>query len=372
MMTFDDFKQNIQDNIKDLLPEKYADCDVQIRDVVKNNDTVLDGLTILDPDKNITPTIYLNSYFEDYENGRPMEAIMQSIANTYVENVPEFSFDTSLITDFENVKDKIVCKVVNKDANENMLENMPHKDMEDLAVIYQVALAGDDKGTATVNISNQILERYGIDLEELHDLAVENTEALRPASFRNMKEVMFEMFKEQGMPMDVSIEDIMAMPDDGMPMFVLTNDMKVHGAAAMLYPSVMDEIAEKVGGDFFILPSSIHELLVIPKDSGAEREQLQSMVQEVNATQVEPDEVLSDHVYEYDAKEHELFRSDKAEERQERKEAEKADKAKAVDKEDKPKERQSLKQKLPEMKAKADAINATHEKSQGLKKEAVL
>ena len=95
------------------------------------------------------------------------------------------------------------------------------------------------------------------------------------------------------------------------------------------------------------------------------------MVQEVNATQVAPDEVLSDHVYEYDAKEHELFRSDKAEERQERKEAEKLN---AVDrgKEEKPKEKESLKQKLPEMKAKADAINQTQDKGKGLKKEAAI
>lgn len=381
MMTYDDFKQNIQDNIKELLPDQYADCNVQIREVIKNNDIVLDGLTILDPEENITPTIYLNSLFKDYESGRPMEAIMQSIANSYIENISEMNFDISLITDFENVKDKIVCKVVNKEANELLLDTLPHKEVEDLAVIYQIALASDEQGAATINISNEILERYDIAVDKLHDLAVENTEALRPASFRSMKEVLFEMFQEQDMSMDVGIEDIMAAPDDGMPLYVLTNDHKLHGAAAMLYPSIMDEIAEKVGGDFFVLPSSTHELLIISKESGAKREQLENMVQEVNATQVEPEEVLSNHVYEYDAKEHELFRGDKAEERQKRKEIEKAvekeadkvvekvDKTKGIEKENQQKERQSLKQKLPEMKAKAEAMNATHEKSQGLKKE---
>ena len=369
MMNYDEFKGNMQDHIKDFLPEKYEDADVQIREVVKNNDTVLDGLTVVSEDSNISPTIYLNDFFDDYENGRPMEEIMQKLADIYVNSDQNINFDTSLVTDFENVKDKIVCKVVNKDANEHMLENLPHKDIEDLAVIYQIALGGDGDGIATVNISDQLLERYGINKEELHDIAVQNTAELRPATFRSMQEVIMEMMGESkmaAMGMDADME-----MSGGMPMYVLTNEDKMHGAAAMLYPNLMDEIAEKVGGDFFVLPSSIHELLIIPKDSGAERGELENMVQEVNATQVAPDEVLSDHVYVYDAKEHKLFRSDKEEERQERKEAEKVN---VMDrgKEDKPKEKESLKQKLPEMKAKADAINQIHDKGKELKKEAAL
>jgi hypothetical protein len=363
MMNYDEFKGSIQEQIKDFLPEKYEDADVQIREVLKNNDTILDGLTVVGTDSNISPTIYLNDFFDDYENGRPVEDILQKIADIYVNSDQNINFDTSLVTDFENVKEKIVCKVVNKDANEHMLENLPHKDMEDLAVIYQIALGGDGDGIATINISDQLLDGYGINKDELHDIAVQNTAELRPVSFRSMQEVIMEMMGASELEdMDMS---------GGMPMYVLTNEDKMHGAAAMLYPNLLDEIAEKVSGDFFILPSSIHELLIIPKDSGAERGELENMVQEVNATQVAPDEVLSDHVYEYDAKEHELFRSDKSEERQERKEVEKV-KAMDREKEDKPKEKESLKQKLPEMKAKVDAINQTQDKGKGLKKEAVI
>ena len=369
MMNYDEFKGSMQDQIKDFLPEKYEDADVQIREVLKNNDTILDGLTVVGTDSNISPTIYLNDFFDDYENGRPVEDILQKIADIYVNSDQNINFDNSLVTDFENVKDKIVCKVVNKDANEHMLENLPHRDMEDLAVIYQIALGGDGDGIATVNISDQLLERYGINKEELHDIAVQNTAELRPATFRSMQEVIMEMMGASELA-DMGMDADMDM-SGGMPMYVLTNEDKMHGAAAMLYPNLMDEIAEKVGGDFFVLPSSIHELLIIPKDSGAERGELENMVQEVNATQVAPDEVLSDHVYEYDTKEHELFRSDKAEERQERKEVEKVNTTDRG-KEEKTKEKESLKQKLPEMKAKADAINQTQDKVKGFKKEAVI
>ena len=109
------------------------------------------------------------------------------------------------------------------------------------------------------------------------------------------------------------------MPDIPDTMFVLTNDTKVNGAAGILNDDIRQEIAEKVG-DFYMLPSLIHETLIIPKDAGMEFKELEQMVQEVNQKQVAPGERLSDHVYEYDAKEHELFRSDRAGEREKQKE----------------------------------------------------
>ena len=145
-------------------------------------------------------------------------------------------------------------------------------------------------------------------------------------------------------------------------MFVLTNDTKVNGAAAILNDDIRQEIAEKVG-DFYMLPSSIHETLIIPKDAGMELKELEQMVQEVNQTQVAPGERLSDHVYEYDAKEHELFRCDRAEERAKQKE----------EKRDNRHERVSVKEKLAEKKDAVIKMNAGKEHSvPEKKKEAVI
>ena len=140
---------------------------------------------------------------------------------------------------------------------------------------------------------------------------------------------------------------LISMPDIPDTMFVLTNDTKVNGAAAILNDDIRQEIAEKVG-DFYMLPSSIHETLIIPKDAGMEFKELEQMVQEVNQTQVAPGERLSDHVYEYDAKEHELFRSDRAEERVKQKE----------EKRDNRHERVSVKEKLAEKKDAVIKMNA--------------
>lgn len=140
------------------------------------------------------------------------------------------------------------------------------------------------------------------------------------------------------------------MPDIPDTMFVLTNDTKVNGAAAILNDDIRQEIAEKVG-DFYMLPSLIHETLIIPKDAGMEFKELEQMVQEVNQKQVAPGERLSDHVYEYDAKEHELFRSDRAEERAKQKE----------EKRDNRHERVSVKEKLAEKKDAVIKMNAGKE-----------
>ena len=155
---------------------------------------------------------------------------------------------------------------------------------------------------------------------------------------------------------------LISMPDIPDTMFVLTNDTKVNGAAAILNDDIRQEIAEKVG-DFYMLPSSIHETLIIPKDAGMEFKELEQMVQEVNQKQVAPGERLSDHVYEYDAKEHELFRSDRAEERVKQKE----------EKRDNRHERVSVKEKLAEKKDAVIKMNAGKEHSAPeKKKEAVI
>lgn len=151
-------------------------------------------------------------------------------------------------------------------------------------------------------------------------------------------------------------------------MYVLSNDQKLNGAAVILNEKAMEDITEKIGGDFYVLPSSIHELLIVPKEEGMELADLEAMVQEVNATQVAPEDKLSDHVYEYDAQEKELFRADRAEEHEQKVE-QKHEKEKAADK---GKEKVSIKDKLAENKVKAAEKNKDHEKSHEKKKEVAL
>ena len=368
VMEYKDFVEQVKEQIQDFLPEKFADATISVHQVVKNNDCVLDGLTIRTEESNISPTVYLNPYFEQIQDGAEMDDVLGQIAATYQAHYIDHDMDVSAVTDFDNVKDKIVCKLINEEANRQFLEDKPYTKVEDLAVVYQILMDKNAEGTATITITDNLMERYGITLEDLHEQALLNMDVLQPYSFKGMSETIIEMMagdiaRDNGMDISEAREMASQMiPDVPDTMFVLTNDAKVNGAAAILNDDTRQEIADKVG-DFYVLPSSVHETLIIPKDAGMELRDLEQMVQEVNQTQVAPEERLSDHVYEYDAKEHELFRSDRAEERTKQKE----------EKRDEKKERPSLKERLAEkkndvMKMDADRKQPTADK----KKEAVI
>ena len=314
-MEYRDFVEQVKEQIQDFLPEKFADAAVEVNQIVKNNDCVLDGLMVRTEESNIAPTIYLNPYFEQIQDGAELDDVLAQIAS-----------------------------------------------------VYQILMDKTGEGTATITITDNLMDGYGITLEELHDQALQNMDTLQPHSFKGMNETVAEMIavdiaRDQNIGMDEAKEMAMQMmPDIPDTMFVLTNDTKVNGAAAILNDDIRQEIAEKVG-DFYMLPSSIHETLIIPKDAGMEFKELEQMVQEVNQTQMAPGERLSDHVYEYDAKEHELFRSDRAEERAKQKE----------EKRDNRHERVSVKEKLAEKKDAVIKMNAGKEHSAPeKKKEAVI
>ena len=328
-MNFQEFKDYVAEHIKELLPEKYEESKVAIQEVVKNNAT-LSAITIQSPDSNVSPTIYLDNYFAQYQDGKDMGLIMTDIARLRMEYELDQSFDVNSITDFDQVKDKIAARLVGAEGNEKLLENRPYTMVDDLAVTYCVMLGDSPDGSMSVPITNALMENYGINVEQLHALAMTNMDQLSPAIFKSMNEVMKEMMMPQMLEQcggdEVLTDQMMSAmcPPDVGNMYVLSNEQKLNGAAVLLNESVMEQVAEKVGGEFYILPSSIHETLIIPKSAGMERAELENMVQEVNATQVAPQDRLSDHVYTYDNETHEIYRADKEEEHAASKEADKS------------------------------------------------
>ena len=367
-MDYLDFVEQVKEQIKDHLPEKFADAEVAVTPVVKNNDCTMDGLTIRTEETNISPTVYLNPYFDQVKDGAELDDVISQIAETYQAHYIDRPMDVEAVSDYDNVRDHIICKLINEEANRQFLEDKPYTQVEDLAVVYQIMMQQTEDGTATITINDSLMDRYGITLEELHEQALSNMDRLQPCSFKSMNEMMIEVAANeisltQGLDMDEAREAASNMIGD-MPdtMYILTNESKVNGAAAVLNEDMMQKIHEQVG-DFFVLPSSVHETLIVPKDAGMDRMQLEMMVREVNEAEVSPQEKLSDHVYEYDAKEHELLRSDHAQERAKQRTQEKDDK----------RERSSLKDRLAEKKEAAAKLDSGRKPPEaGKKKETVL
>ena len=316
-MNYEQFKQEIVDNIKDYLNESYENASVDIKQVVKNNGMELDGLVIRKEDENITPNIYLNGLFEEYNDGKSMNEILQNIADLREQaDMASIPFSIEDVRDIDKIKDRIECRLVNCENNAEFLEGKPFTQLEDLAVIYSINLGKQDPDNLmSTTVTDMLMADWGISTEELHRIALENLEN-SGIQLKSLREQMIELMFPDGAPNDHSMDFMLPPEDAGPQMYVLSNSEKHYGAKAVLDTQKMEEIAEKLGGDYVILPSSVHEVLILPNAAEMDRPALEEMVRTVNATEVKPNEVLSDNVYVYDSQAHEIMRADHYQERQ--------------------------------------------------------
>lgn len=312
MMDFDEFKEKVKDNIKNYLPMQYEKANVSLQSVVKNNDVQLTGLMIRLEENNIAPFIYLDRYYEQYQNGMELPDIMKDIAEIRVSSEQSVKLDISRITDFNQVKDNIICKLINGDMNEEYLADKPYTQIEDMAVIYVIDLGSGAEGHMSSPITYDLMKRYGVDTQMLHEIAIHNL-AKSEIVFKSMKDALMEIMFPDGVPEEDPLAEILSAEDE-IPMYVLSNAEKLNGAASVLDKDTMETISEMLGGDFVVIPSSIHEVIILPMDDNVDKDELEGIIREVNTGQVAPEERLSYHAYQYDSGKHALMRMDKKEE----------------------------------------------------------
>ena len=299
-MTFQGFVEDVKDNILSYLPMKYADSSVEVNEVLKNNGVKLQGLMIHGV-KNVSPTIYLEPFYEMHSHGIGMHQIMKSIADVYVkhqENVSEFS--TGALT-YENLKDKLFITAVNAEKNEHLLKDVPHEIKEDLALIYRVQLPLEaEGGKGSFILHNSHLQYFGITEETLAEQAKVSTRNLMEPKVTGMFALLEEM-ESYNPILQIMSEEEKANLKANENMFVVTTQDKVFGAAFMFDENVMHQMAERIGGNFAVIPSSIHEIICLKEQGEFDFDCLRDMVKEVNYTQVMEEEQLADSIYYYDA-----------------------------------------------------------------------
>lgn len=287
--------QKFVDNIVDLLQERMGDSyEIRVLHVTKNNDVEQTGIAITRQEDSIFPTIYLESLYQEYREGERLGALVQRIINCHEEQSMALDLDMDFFRDYSRVKDRIFYKLVSFEKNKKFLRDAPHLRWHDLAIVFYYALEEDmvEGGSITIKRPHMLMWK-------------QNAESLYRTAGRNMKRGMPELL--------VSIRELIAemtgvnvREDDAMPMYVLTNQEKRFGASAMLYSEKLGRLAERFGCDLLILPSSIHEVLLIPDDHVKDYDFYRQMVEEVNRTQVEPEEVLSYRLYRYCRKNEEI------------------------------------------------------------------
>lgn len=283
------------ETIAKLLRERMGvDYEVKVTEVTKNNGVQLTGVVMMRKSDKISPTIYLEEPYRQYLAGVELQEIVDRIVKLYREQMKDFNLDIDSFKEFEFVRDRIFHKMINYEKNRKLLEDIPYIKWCDLAVVFYYAVEEKFMGRASILIHNNHLVMWEQTVDELYRIAQ-----------HNMRQSMPELL----MPMQNLVEEMTGVKlqqTDEIRMYVLTNRAKLNGASAMLYSDKIRELAEWLQSDLMILPSSVHEVLLLPDDHEQEYAFYRQMVEEVNTTQVDPEEILSYSLYRYSRKKAEI------------------------------------------------------------------
>lgn len=287
--------------LKDLtqrVQERVADgMTVEVRPAVKNNGVVLDSMMIRRPDDMICPNIYLNPLYERYLDGVGMDQVVENILATYRCATPALDVDPDDLLNQGILRSQAVYRLVNYERNARLLEEIPHKQFLDLALIYYAMVHTDELGDGAIMVRNEMLEQYDMTIEELDEAAKENTVRLLPADFLRITDLLREFGEKSGANSysEIALEE----ESDISPLFVLTNRQRQFGAYYMTDTDLLSGISRKLNSDLYLLPSSVHECMIVPAGMWEEADSLSFMVKEINSTQVSEDEYLADTVYRF-------------------------------------------------------------------------
>lgn len=295
-LLFVKFQDQLEEAMKELVPEGAK---IHFHETGKNNGVIYQAVTILEKGNPVSPDIHLEEFFADYKRGTQINKIAKDLIHFWEEHKQDTGFRVEDFSDYENAKPRLRFRVVNYEENRERLSHMPHIPFLDLAVVffYHVDTAKKDL-QGSIQIEDSHLALWGIDKEELTEVAVNNTLQTMEVRFVGICKVLNELM---GNHCEMPFE-----PEEEPNMYVLSNKDNYFGAAVLYAPKILSRVSEKMKGDFLVIPSSVHEVIVIPSGAWADYERLNAIITEINEEQVAREEVLSNHLYYYDSDRSEL------------------------------------------------------------------
>ena len=282
--------------IVQLLQKELGDTyQISLRKVTKNNGVTLTGIVAKREDFNSFPTIYIDDYYDQDAGEEELLSITRNMADRLRQADVNQTLDINEFIDFSRAKHKISFKLINTDMNRKLLKDIPSRPFFNLSIVYYYLLEKDSfEGNASILIRNSHMDTWEVNEEEIYEAAYYNAPRLLPPMLQSMDELLDGAFPGE------SFEDLI-------PMYVLTNREKLFGASCILYPDALKKFAQSVNSDLYVLPSSIHETILLPQNSELNPEAFLDIVTEINHSQVEEEEVLADSVYFYNKKEDALY-----------------------------------------------------------------
>lgn len=281
-MDYDQFIYAITQCIEN---ELYESESVEKQEVLKNNGVVFKGITIKKKGEKIAPVIYLQDYYERFQSGDSLEDLAQELIelSRKLPFVPRWNYGDVL--DFPKMKSKIVYRLINAKENEELLKDIPSLPILDLAIVFYIIVDSRENERCSIMVKNSHLAYWNVSVGEVYECAKHNTPRLFPYTL---------------MPVDAFAKYFAGETLEKSPLLVLSNLRGMNGAAVLLYYRMPERIYQYVGGNYYLIPSSIHEFIIVPWEPFLSAEDLKLMVKDVNAHHIAKEEILSDHIYYFD------------------------------------------------------------------------
>lgn len=294
---YNSFVQEVAKELKKILGDSYT---VNCQEIEKNNRVTYQTVMISDHVHNASPCYDLENYYRLYENPGDIKTIAEDIVKIYRQGAA-LDFPVGWIHDRDKILSRVLFRVVSTDRNVGLLENVPHHDLPELnlSMLFYLFLESNNNGHATMLICNRHMEMWETSETELLKYAWKNTPLVMGHTITSIGEVLNGC---AGMPATGGFSELLPQ------MYIITNKQNLYGAACILYPDVLEDVAQKLGSDFYILPSSVHETIAVPAKSLDidHANSLKSMVSGINQSELKAEEVLSDNVYYYCCEKHTL------------------------------------------------------------------
>ena len=265
-----------------------------LTNVTKNNGTNRVAIILYKNDDKIRPQIYLEKYYEDYQRGKELQDIVEEVLKVYKSAMKDINpKNLKHLEEWGNIKERLALRIVSKERNQEELYNLVYEEICDLVAIATICVERNGEGVKSIRITQDLARKWNVSNEEILEAAKENTSKLFSPKIQDLYEFVQDM-------VDISKEELSQGQKNFPDLQILTNDLCINGATVILYDSFMKDVYERLGGKFIILPSSIHEVLVVPLEDSMYIPYLQEVVESINQRFVAEDEILSDNVYMYD------------------------------------------------------------------------
>lgn len=296
MMNLERFEKKLLELIAERLGSEY-ECEME--EMPRNNGARANGIRVRRIGHGaVGAVVYPQSFYDEYKDGRSLDLIADDMIRSCLEMINPIADTIPDLLDFDKVKDRIAYRLVNTKANGQLLRDHVSLPYLDLSIVFCVVFENGAGNFASALVKKTVLEKWGTSPEELMEIARKNTPAIFPAKLETMAEMLFNM--SESLPGNEESGGIpITAADSDFKMWVLTNERSLYGACTILYPDIVKRLSRKIRSDLAILPSSVHEVIIVPAPPGADFSEMRAIVTSINGSLLNPDEVLSDSVYVY-------------------------------------------------------------------------